>query len=563
MLRGAGILVALALWLVLSGVDDLFIAIATLVLCPRRFAWPSDAQLIEAPRRRIAILVACWREHRVIGQMLDRTVAALAYPDYEIFVGVYPNDQPTVQAVADAEARHASVHAAVLPHGGPTSKGDCLNCTFEHLREYESAHGVRFEVIVTHDAEDIVHPESLTLINWYSRDYQMVQIPVLALPTPLGELTHGLYCDEFAEFQAKDIPVRVRLGGFLPSNGVGCGFNRDALEALAAARQGRIFDPDCLTEDYENGFRLHEMGYRQIFVPIRMRDGLPAATREYFPRRLRAAIRQRSRWIAGISLQGWKFHGWRAPWRQRYWFFRDRKGLLGSLLSPLTNLASLGMLGRALFHLPLGTPWLWQLYYVTLGIAAAQAVQRIYFSSRIYGLGFGLLAPVRAVWGNAVNFAATCLAIRQFAAAAFSGGKLAWRKTEHDYPLHQSGKTRPRLGDVLLRMQVVSPADLEDALALPASTRLGERLIERCKLTEGDLYRALSAQAGIPCGRPPRPTSRRMRRGRFLPPSSAAGRCWRSASPWGRSTSPLPRSRAMKWRANWARFRRSMCDSGW
>ena len=152
------------------------------------------------------------------------------------------------------------------------------------------------------------------------------------------EFTHGLYCDEFAEYQLKDIPVRQTLGGFLPSNGVGCGFERKALERLAESRGGRIFDPDSLTEDYENGFRLHRLGYRQIFVPVPFDAGEPIATREYFPRMRRAAVRQRSRWIAGIALQGWERLGWRAPWLQRYWFWRDRKGVVGSLLAPVANL---------------------------------------------------------------------------------------------------------------------------------------------------------------------------------------------------------------------------------
>lgn len=92
------------------------------------------------------------------------------------------------------------------------------------------------------------------------RDYQMVQVPVLALPTGLHEFTHGLYCDEFAEFQSKDIPVRQKPAGSLPSNAVGAGFDRDALERVAAMRGGRMFDPSCLTEDYETGFRLHALG---------------------------------------------------------------------------------------------------------------------------------------------------------------------------------------------------------------------------------------------------------------------------------------------------------------
>src|ERR1051325_249387 len=111
---------------------------------------------------------------------------------------------------------------------------------------------VRYEVIITHDAEDLIHPDSLRLISWFSSEFDMVQIPVLALPTPYSELTHGIYCDEFAEYQLKDIPVRQFLGGFLPSNGVGTGFVRTALDRLAESRDGRIFDPDCLTEDYEN-----------------------------------------------------------------------------------------------------------------------------------------------------------------------------------------------------------------------------------------------------------------------------------------------------------------------
>ena len=93
----------------------------------------------------------------------------------------------------------------------------------------------------------------------------MVQVPVLALPTPLSHWTHGLYCDEFAEYQSRDMPVREAMGAFLPSCGVGTGYRREALERLAAHSHNRIFEPSCLTEDYENGLRLHQLGARQCF----------------------------------------------------------------------------------------------------------------------------------------------------------------------------------------------------------------------------------------------------------------------------------------------------------
>jgi len=148
--------------------------------------------------------------------MLERNLAAIQYANYDFFAGAYRNDTLTCAAVAEAARRSSRVHLALVPHSGPTSKGDCLNAIFDCLLEYEAAHGVRFEVIVIHDAEDVVAPESLRIVNWFSRDYQMVQIPVLPLPTGLAEMTHGVYCDEFAEYQLKDIPARQRLGGFLP-----------------------------------------------------------------------------------------------------------------------------------------------------------------------------------------------------------------------------------------------------------------------------------------------------------------------------------------------------------
>ncbi len=482
--------------------DDLFIGLHRLLL-RRPEAFPSSEQRDARPERRIAIFIALWREHAVTGQMLERTVSTLRYRNYDIFVGVYPNDDLTVRAVSEAARHHPQIQVAMLPHGGPTSKGDCLNWVFRRMREHEERTGKKYEVIVTHDAEDVVHPESLRLINWFSADYSMVQIPVLALPTPGHELTHGLYCDEFAEFQLKDIPVRQSLGGFLPSNGVGCGFVREALERLAETREGRIFDPASLTEDYENGLQLHALGYRQIFVPVRFENGAPVATREYFPRRRKAAARQRSRWIAGIALQGWERHGWRGSWRQRYWLFRDRKGIVGNLLSPLANVIYLyGLLQWR--TLASGRSWTVALYAGTLAVAVFQIGMRACAAQRIYGWKFAALSPVRVVWGNAVNFHATVRALEQFFRARIRGAALRWQKTEHSYPVHSiSTAGRPKLGEVLVRMRCVALSEIDEALrTAPAGARLGEHLMRLRKVTEDDVYRALSTQAGIPLGAP-------------------------------------------------------------
>ena len=504
----AACLVPLAVWILLSGLDDLWI---TLVFCGARrtrVAWPSEEELAGERQRRIAVLVPLWREYQVIGQMLEHNLEVIRYANYDFFVGVYPNDRHTVSVVQAAARADPRVHLAVCPHLGPTSKGDCLNRAYHRMTEYEGRRHVRYEIVITHDAEDLIHPESLRLVNWFSREYEMVQLPVLPLPTPLREWTHGLYCDEFAEYQCKDIPVRVRLGGFLPSNGVGTGFAREALEDLRR-RYGNPFDPECLTEDYENGFRIHAAGYRQIFLPIQQAAAGPVATREYFPRRWEPAVRQRSRWVAGIVLQGWERHGWRGPLSQVYWFWRDRKGLGGNLLSPVANLLFFYWLGSYaaaaccgyVTTLPSLLPaWVMKICYACAWIALAQIGMRVHLSARVYGFRFAACAPLRMMWGNLINCMATVEALKLFVAAHLARHSVAWRKTEHVYPgeplrIHR----RPRLGEVLVSLRCLSAEELKEALRRrPPGLRIGEYLIQLDKITEVDLGRALRSQAGLP-----------------------------------------------------------------
>jgi adsorption protein B len=433
-------LVPVAAWILVSGLDDLFISLVHLFIKGRRSPRPDEAALRRKSQRPIAILIPLWHEDGVIEQMLERNLAAVRYRNFHIFAGVYPNDEPTLRAVAKVARRHRRVHIAVAAHDGPTSKGDCLNGTWRRMREYELRHGIHFRIIMTHDAEDVIHPESLKLINWYSREYAMVQIPVLPLATPVSDWTHGLYCDEFAEYQTKDIPVRQFLGGFLPANGVGTGIGREALDQLAAERGGLPFDPKCLTEDYETGFEIHRMGYRQIFVPLTQEM---VATREYFPRETKASIRQRCRWVTGIALQGWERHGWKVPWQQAYWLWRDRKGLVGNLLTPLDNLLVLYSLARYPQVIDAMPAWLSAGARISLAIAFLQMGLRGQSAAAIYGWRFAWLAPLRIVWANLVNFAATGRALLEYGIAKWAGVGLHWKKTEHTYPVNPQWAPAP------------------------------------------------------------------------------------------------------------------------
>lgn len=493
-------------YILFSGLDDLYVDLLWLYCTLRRVLFgrpcvrlPADADLAAAPEKRIAIFVPLWREDKVIGDMLAHNIATIRYSSYDFFVGAYPNDRPTVETVQAAEARFPNVHLAVCPHDGPTSKADCLNWIYQRMLLFEEAHGVRFDVVVTHDAEDLIHAWSLRWMNHYAADYGFIQIPVLALATPLLNFTHGIYCDEFAEFQTRDLPVRNFAGGFVPSAGVGTAYTREALQALAESASNRIFEPGCLTEDYENGFRLNALGFRQIFIPITRRGSL-VATREYFPRRMSAAIRQRTRWVTGIALQGWERHGWRGGWRQIYWLWRDRKGLISNPVSLLTNAICAYGLATAMWHRVSPSPLVVRILVLTMAFNCLRATVRIGCAARIYGILFGLLAPARAVVGNLISSAAVAKAVWRYTKARLRGEALVWVKTEHAYPSRAAliGDRRP-IGEILVGASYIGQDDLDRALAeKPAGVRLGEFLVEMGKLTEAELYEALALQQHLP-----------------------------------------------------------------
>ena len=502
-----------AIWVLLSGLDDFFLDLACLCRwfvtvrlgrCP--MPAPSEADLADAPRKRIAVFVPAWREHNVIRKMIEHNLASHGYERCDFFVGVYPNDQPTLMVARELAARFPTVHLAVCPQDGPTSKADNLNWIFQCMLRFESERRAHFDIVVTHDAEDLMHPQELQWINYYDQQYDMVQIPVLPLPTPWSELIHGVYCDEFAEFQSKDMPVRQFLGGFLPSCGTGAGISRNALDRLAAAYSGCIFEPKCLTEDYEHGFRLHRAGCAQMFVPITWRSGAIVATRGYFPRQLKAAIRQRTRWMMGISLQSWELNGWRETMSQLYWFWRDRKGLLGSLIGPVANLVfvysaagwrlhgAAGPAGR--LFLSDSPAWIVGAFAFSITMQAINMGIRMRFTGRIYGWKFASAAPLRALLGNAINSVATVCALQRYFLAKWSGQPLGWLKTDHAYP-NRDGLTvdRRRIGEIIVGSQYIAAPELERALASqPAGVRIGEYLVRLGKLTEKELYECLSLQ---------------------------------------------------------------------
>jgi adsorption protein B len=277
-----------------------------------------------------------------------------------------------------------------------------------------------------------------------------------------------------------------------------------------------VFEPRCLTEDYENGFRINRLGLKQFFVPIHFHNGGFVATREYFPRVFSRAVRQRTRWVTGIALQSWEFHGWRDLLRHPYWFWRDRKAVLANLTAPVANLltvyGAVTWAAAAALHHPWGlaaamhTAWLPRVCELTLSIQAMHLGMRAWCSARVYGWRFASAVPLRILCANLMNFLATFHAVRQYAEAKFHHRPLVWLKTDHAYPTREALVShRPKLGEVLTGSGYITPEQLAHALATqPPQTRIGEWLVRQGSLTMEHLYEALALSECVPLGKPSR-----------------------------------------------------------
>jgi len=507
---------SLAIVLLLSGADDLvpaLICFAHKVRGGARRACESSspAEPEIAPERGIAIFIPCWREAEVIERMIRHNLAAIRYRNFDVFVGVYPNDQPTLAVIRQLASVFRNVHLAECPHAGPTSKADCLNWIYQRMLLHEEQNQVRFDTVVLHDAEDLIHPDALAMIHRERFRYAMVQVPVLPLTTPLLEVTHGVYCDEFAEYQSIDMPARQLSGSFIPSNGVGTGFSREILESLAVDRHNAVFDAGSLTEDYEIGVCIHRAGYPQAFVPLARGERGLVVTREYFPRSTGSAIRQRTRWVTGIALQCWERNGWNGSAWTRYWFWRDRKGLLASPLSFVTNvlfavglvdfLASAAAHRRWLFAVE--NPWIAALCWLTMLLQVLRLAVRTVCAGRVYDWTFALGVPLRCFHGNFINCCASLRAMWLYTGARLARTPLVWVKTEHAYPNREALLLQRReLDDVLLGCGYLSQEQLAEARNnLPPDADLAEHLVAQGTLSDEELVSALSLQSGVPSAR--------------------------------------------------------------
>jgi adsorption protein B len=389
------------------------------------------------------VLIPAWQESAVIGQTIRHLLDTWPQPMLRLYVGCYRNDPATLGAGVAAAQGDPRLRLVILDNDGPTTKADCLNRLYAAMTLDEERSGRRFAFAVFHDAEDMVDPGALGLLDEaIAEGADFVQLPVEPLVVRhhgrLGRQIGSHYCEEFAEAHGKAMVVRDALGAGLPGAGVGCAASRQALDRLIALRDdGLPFAGDSLTEDYELGLGIAATGGRCRFIRARGEDGRLIATRAFFPHRFDTVVRQKSRWVLGIALFGWDRVGWAGGMTECWMRARDRRGpmtalvlLAGYALVVLTGVMGLAVATGIAAPVPL-TPLLKAVLIANAAAFAWRIVMRFAFTAREYGLREGLMAVLRVPLANVIAIIAGRRAVTTYI-AALAGRAAAWDKTDHD-----------------------------------------------------------------------------------------------------------------------------------
>lgn len=479
--------------------------------------------------RLLAVAVAAWKEDNVLGDVISNLIETAQYPTsmYHIFLGVYPNDAKTLAVAEELSRTYENVHVAVNIKAGPTTKADNINSILRYVKYFEKTRGWEFNAFVIHDSEDVVHPYEFKLENYLIDRYDALQFPVFPLQQMpnwynlFHNMTVGTYADEFAENHYHTMVARNRAAAFVPSAGTGFALSR---KILLDYNFENIFPEDSLTEDYKLSLTLNQKGYHVHYVLEAIErlndDGRVVrefvSTRSRFPATFQAAVKQKTRWIFGITMQSIKFKSIFEPnemsFMSRYTLYKDWKAKFGNLINFFGYTVFLYILLSMFFDWPVMYPkgsFSWYLcIFLTVMMLERQllralAIKNVYgWRSMLVACCFPPLMPLRLIWGNIINMAATCKAWRQLIfknnGSAMTNKKTnrqRWDKTDHDFlekPVLR--RYHRKLGDALLERKLITTEELKNSLHISRTQgrMLGAVLKENNLMSEEKLLTALA-----------------------------------------------------------------------
>lgn len=490
-------------------------------------------ELRTKPPKLLAMVIGAWNESNVIGDVIENLIISIQYPKsmYHLFVGVYLNDQETIDIVAEMEKIFPNVHMVINCLPGPTTKAQNINYVITQIKEYEKLHGWRFASITIHDAEDVVHPYELMVTNYMIDNYDALQFPVFPLlqmprfSNFFKTLTVGTYADEFAENHFITMVGRSSTGAFIPSAGTGFALSRKTIDSFET---DEILPEDSLTEDYRLSLSLYEKGLAMRYVL----DSIPrishnnkiifdyVSTRSMFPATFKAAVKQKTRWILGITMQSVKlkdvFSKNRFTLIGRYSIYRDLKPKIGNLLTVVGYPVFVYFIVSLFVPLTPIYPIFSFSWYLCLIVTIMMIERQIFRAVAIYNVyGFKsvffacLLPPVlplRIVWGNLINFTATINAYKQSLLGEKGKKRInskkktfVWNKTDHTFlPKEVLSRYHRIFGDILIEKGIINPETLKEVLKdKPANIKIGNFLLNKHIITNKQFLEVLSYIKGI------------------------------------------------------------------
>jgi len=142
----------------------------------------------------VAVFIPAWQEADVIFDTTRHLLRVWPQGDLRLYIGIYRNDPETLAAAISAAAGDVRLRLVIHDRDGPSTKADCLNRLYEAMRDDERRSAMRFSAVLFHDAEDMVDPAGLGLLDWaIGEGADFAQLPVEPLPQAsrdwLGSLT--------------------------------------------------------------------------------------------------------------------------------------------------------------------------------------------------------------------------------------------------------------------------------------------------------------------------------------------------------------------------------------
>ena len=282
----------MALSAVLLFVSLVLMAAAAITLWWMMHAWRTpetlEATAFAEPdgehRLSFSLLVPARHEEAVLEHTVEQMLR-IDHPDFDIVV-IVGHDDPGTAAIAH---RLATVHPdrvkVVTDHHERKNKPRAMNTALPHCRG---------EIIGVFDAEDIVHPELLTHVDFaFHRDEgDGRRTDVVQGGVQLMNFESSWYalrnCLEYFFWFRSRLHLHARKG-FIPLGGNTVFVRADLLRATGG------WDGDCLAEDCDLGVRLSSGGAK---VQVAYHAAL--VTREETPGSLVALYKQRTRWNQGF-----------------------------------------------------------------------------------------------------------------------------------------------------------------------------------------------------------------------------------------------------------------------